>query len=99
MGKKGIVDGVSRREPQIINDRSGIIYVICVASIVWIIYRSGYRAGVDVSNKVLKRHDKDVRKMKKEAAKREKQLRRELAPEEEQTKWWWPWNKSPKTES
>lgn len=65
---------------------AGIFILGCV------VYRSGYDKGLDVANKVLRRHDKDAKKMKKEAAKREKELRRDLCPEEE-TKWKWPWQK------
>lgn len=66
-------------------------YVAGIFLLGFIVYRSGYHTGVDVSRKVLRRHDKDVRRLKKEAAKREKQLRKELSPETE-NKWkWWPW--------
>lgn len=61
------------------------IFVLC-----WAVHRSGYNAGVGVSNKVLRRHDKDVRRMTKQAAKREKQLKKELKPEEEK-KYLCPW--------
>jgi hypothetical protein len=69
-----------------------VLYTTGAVLIGYMIYRSGYESGVDVSNRVLRRHDKDVRRMKKEAAKREKQLRKELEPEEGKKKWkWWPW--------
>ena len=91
MAKKDLeVDADSRGSP-IVSAPPNVFYVAGVIILGWIIYRSGYHSGVDVSNRVLRRHDKDVRRMKKEAAKREKQLRKELQPEEEQKWKWWPW--------
>lgn len=68
----------------------GLGFIVGIFALCWLVHRSGYSTGVSVSSKVLRRHDKDVRRMKKEAAKREKQLKKELQPKEEQTKWR-PW--------
>lgn len=67
---------------------AGLGFIVGIFALCWLVHRSGYNAGVGVSNKVLRRHDKDVRKMKKDAAKREKQLKRELRPEEEKLRLW-----------
>ena len=86
------VDIVPRGSP-VINGSPSIWYVAGVCILGWVIYKSGYDTGVNVSRKILRRHDKDVRRMKRDAAKREKQLRKELSPETEtDNKWkWWPW--------
>lgn len=54
-------------------------------------YRSGYRSGIHVSQTMLRRHDKDVRRMEKKAAKREKQLKKDLSPKPEKR---WPWQQT-----
>ena len=69
----------------------GIIFIAGIFILGGTMYRSGYNVGVGVSNKILKRHDKDVRRMKKEAAKREKQLKKELNPQQKRR---WPWQKT-----
>ena len=90
MAKKDSTDVDLRGSPTI-NAVPSIWYVAGVCILGWVIYKSGYDTGVNVSRKILKRHDKDVKRLKKEAAKREKQLRKELSPETE-NKWkWWPW--------
>lgn len=68
----------------------GILFIAGTFILGGIMYKSGYDTGIGVANKVLRRHDKDARRMSKEAAKREKQLRKELTPETEK-KWKWPW--------
>lgn len=91
MAKKDLdADAVSRSSP-VDTVPPGIWYIAGVSLIGWIMYRTGYAAGTSISSQVLRRHDKDARRMKKEAEKREKQLRKELSPETE-NKWkWWPW--------
>lgn len=91
MAKKD-VDGdvVYRGSTPVERGGSGLGFIVGIFALCWLVHRSGYNAGVGVSNKVLRRHDKDVRRMKKEAAKREKQLKKELNPEQEQKKWC-PW--------
>ena len=73
-----IKEGVAQR-PVLINSSSqGVLYIICLVALGWIIYKSGYNSGADVSKKLLKQHSKDVSKMEKKAAKKEKQIRKEL---------------------
>ena len=88
---KGSGDKASPDVPQIVGAPISIWHVIGMGVIVCIVYKSGYETGVSVSRKILRRHDKDVKRLKKEAAKREKQLRKELSPETEKKWKWWPW--------
>jgi len=90
MAKKELSSDAVLKETRFVSDVPSILYVGGIVVLGWIIYRSGYSSGIDVSRRVLRRHDKDERKMRKEAAKREKELRKELAPEKEK-KGWWPW--------
>lgn len=90
MAKKEPSSDLITGQTQVDYGARSIAFIAGIFLLGCIVYRSGYDKGLDVANKVLRRHDKDARKMKKEAAKREKQLRRELCPEEER-KWKWPW--------
>ena len=90
MAKKENDENVNNGEHQMSEGTRTIIAVAGAAIIAFVIHRAGYNAGVDLSKKVLKRHDKDVRRMKREAAKREKNLRKDLKPEKERK---WPWSR------
>lgn len=91
MAKKELDGDIAPREVSSAGRGSvGLGFIVGIFALCWFTHRAGYNAGVSVSNRVLRRHDKDVRRMKKEAAKREKQLKKELQPEEEKKRWW-PW--------
>lgn len=44
------------------------------------IYQSGYHAGCDTANKILRRHDKDEKRLKKDFKKRWKDFKEEWVP-------------------
>lgn len=46
-----------------------LLYIIGLFALGGIMYRSGYDLGLRVSHQVLRRHDKDVRKMEKRTKK------------------------------
>ena len=46
-----------------------LLYIIGLFALGGVMYRSGYDLGLRVSKQVLKRHDKDVRKMERQTKK------------------------------
>lgn len=81
MAKKDAVGDISPSgTPWIETGASGILFIAGIFILGCWTYRNGYRTGVSVSNQMLRRNDKIVRKMEKKAAKEKKELKKELQP-------------------
>ena len=88
MAKKDVVsDVMPRGTPWIETGTSGILFIAGIFILGCCTYRNGYRTGLSVSSQMLRRHDKDIRRMEKKAAKEKKELKSELQPKKK--KWFW----------
>lgn len=68
---------VTSSGPRIDSGAMSAVFVIGMFVLGGAMIRTGYRLGIDAANRVLRRHDKTVRILKKEARRHEKELKKE----------------------
>jgi len=81
MDVKNNVNSGEPKVPRISDGHSGGIWLL-LGSIALgaVIYKSGYNTGCNTANKILRRHDKDEKKLKKDFKTRVKEFKEEWVP-------------------